>query len=147
MRNLHKDIEENYGLEAMQLLQLWEKGVIRDCNYKNHKIFTLRCISSNVVPVSVKLRSSCSKISQGTWKIIEKTEKQILQDRVRCINKTIEASINTIINSTSRLASIVTNTTDLDRCNRFIIKVREERYGKVKGRQVRKFNTLNSKNY
>ena len=41
---------------------------------------------------------------------------------------------------------MVTNTTDLDRCNRFTNKVRWDRYGKVKDRQVRKFNILNSKN-
>ena len=71
MINLHKYLEENYGLEALQLLQLWEKGVTRECNYKNHRIFTLKCISSNLVPVSVKLRSSYSKISQGVRTIIE----------------------------------------------------------------------------
>ena len=75
MRNLHKDLKEDYGLEALQLLQLWEKGVIRECNYKNHRRFTLRCISKDLVLVSVKLRSSCSKISQGTRKITEKAEK------------------------------------------------------------------------
>ena len=144
MRTLHKDVKENYGLEALQLLQLWEKGVIRECNYKNHRTFTLRCTSSNLVLVSVKLRSSCSKIRQGARNMIEKAEKQLLQDRVRCINKTIEASINTINNIRSRLASIVTNTTDLDSCNRFINKVRGERYGKVEGRHVKIFNTLNS---
>ena len=105
----------------------------------------MRCITSNLVPVSVKLRSSCSKISQGARKIIEKAQKQLLQDRVRCINNTKEASINTINNSRTRLASIVTNTTDLDRCKRFINKVREERFGRIKGRQVRKFNILISK--
>ena len=97
------------------------------------------------MPLSVKLRSSCSKINQGARKIIEKAEKQLLQDRVRCINKTIEASTNTTNNSRTRLASIVTNTTDLDRCNRFIDKVREEKYSKVKDRQVRKLNILNNK--
>ena len=93
------------------------KGVIRECNYKNHRIFTLRCISSNLLPVSVKQRSSCIKVSQGARKVIEKAEKQLLQDRVRCINKTKEASINTINNGRSRLASLITNTTDLDRYN------------------------------
>ena len=146
MINLHKYLKENYGLEDLQLLQLWGKGVIRECNYKNHEIFTLRCIGSNLVPVSAKLRSSCSKISQRARKIIEKTQKQLLQDRVRCINNTIEASMNIINNSRTRLASIVTNTADLDRHKRFINKVREERFGNVKDRQVRKFNILISKN-
>ena len=54
-------------------------------------------------------------------------------------------SVHTINNSRSRLASIVTNTTDLDRCSKFIDKVREDRYGKIKDTQVRKFNILNSK--
>ena len=92
--------------------------------------------------VSVKLKSSCSKLSQGARKIIEKAEKQLLQDRVRCINKTIEEGGNTINNSRLRLAS---NATDLDMCSKFINKVREDRYGKVKDRQVRKFSNLISK--
>ena len=145
MRNLHKYLKENYGLEALQLLQLWEKGVIRDCNYKNYRIFTLRCISKDIVLVSVKLRSACSKISKGARKAIERAQKQLLQDRVRCIKKTTEANVNTINNSRSRLVSLVTNKTDLDRCCKFIDKVKEERYHKVKDRQVRKFNILVSK--
>ena len=40
---------------------------------------------------------------------------------------------------------MVTNTTDLDRCSKFIDKVREDRYGKVIDRQERKFNNLISK--
>ena len=60
--------KEKYGIEALQLLQLWEKGVIRECNYRNHRRFTLRCISKDLVPVSVKLRSACSKISHGVEK-------------------------------------------------------------------------------
>ena len=102
----------------------------------------MSCISKDIVPVSVRLRSACSKFSQGTRKIIEKAEKQLLQDRVRCINNTIEANGNTINNSRLRLASLVTNTTDLDRCSKFFDKVREERFHKIKDR----FHILVSKN-
>ena len=145
MINLHKDVKEKCGIEALQQLGLWEKGVVKESNYKNHRIFTLKCISNNLILASVKLKSSYSNLSQGTRKIIQRAEKQLLQDRVRCINRTIEESGNTINNSRSRLASIVTNATDLDRCSEFINKVREDRYGKVKERQVRKFNILTSK--
>ena len=145
MRHLHKELKEKYGLETLQLLQLWEKSVIRECDYRNHRIFTLRCISKDLILVSVRLRSACCKISQEARKLIEKAERQLLQDRVKCINTAIEATINTINNSRSRLASIVTNTTELDQCSRFIDKVREDRYAKVKDRQIRKFNILNSK--
>ena len=50
----------------------------------------MRCISKNLVPVSIKLKPDKSKLSQWARKIIEKAERQLLQDRVRCINKTIE---------------------------------------------------------
>ena len=139
-------LKEKYGLEVLHLLQLWEKSVIRECHYRNYRIFTLRYISKDLVLVSVRLRSACSKISQGARKIIEKAKKQLLQDRVKCINRTIEATINTINNSRSRLACIVTNTTELDKCSRSINAVREDRYGKVKDRQVRKYNILISTN-
>ena len=129
----------------MQLLWLWEKGVIKDCDYKTHRIFTLRCISKDILLVSVKLRSACSKISQGARKIIEKAEKRLLQDTVRCINNTIEDNVNTINNSRSRLASLVTSTTDLYMCSKFFDKIKEERYGKVKDRQVKIFSILVSK--
>ena len=78
-------------------------------------------------------------------KIIEKAERQLLQDRVRGINKTIEESGNYINNRKTRLASLVTNTTDRDRYSKFIDKVREDRYTRVKARQVRKFHNLFSK--
>ena len=122
-----------------------KKGVLRESDHKNHRIFILKCISNNLVPVSVKVKSSCNKLSEKARKIIEKAEKQLLQDRVRCINKTIEESGNTINNSRSSLTSIVTNATDLDRCSKYINKVREDRYDKVKDRQVRKFKNLISK--
>ena len=96
--------------------------------------------------VSVRLRSACSKISQVASNLVEKAEKQLLQDRFRCLNNTIEANGNTIKNRRLRLASLVPNTTDLDRCSKFINKVREERFHKIKDRQVSKFNILVSKN-
>ena len=86
MRNLHNYIQQSHGLEAMQLLQEWEKCVMKDSNYRNHRPFTLRCISKGMVPVSVRPRSTNSKISYGARKIIQKAEKQLLQDRVKCIN-------------------------------------------------------------
>ena len=76
MRNLHKDLKENYGLEALQLLQVMGERCNKGMQLqKPQTILTLRCISKDLVPVSVKLRSAYSKISQGTRKIIEKAEK------------------------------------------------------------------------
>ena len=145
IRNHHKYIQENYGLEALQLLWLWEKSDIRDCDYKNHRRFTLRCITNGIVLVSDGLMSACSKTSKRAKEIIQKAEKQLLQDRVKCINATIENNGNNIDSSMSWLPSIVTNTTDIDQCSKFIKKVREDQLCKIKDRQVNKFNILVSK--
>ena len=103
----------------------------------------MKCISNNLIPVSIRLRSSsCSKLSQGARKIIERAERQLLQDRVRGINKTIEDSGNSVNNNKTKLVSLVTNEVDFNKCSKFIQEVREDRYGKVKDRQVRKFHNI-----
>ena len=146
MINLHRNIKEQYGLEAIQQLCLWEKNTIRASNYRNHRIFTLRCIGLNLTPVSIRLKPVASKqhINPSARKIIEKAEKQLLQDRVRGINKTIQDSEDQVNSSRSRLASIITQV-DLDRCTNFIEKVRLERFKQVKNRQLRKLHILSSK--
>ena len=76
---------------------------------------------------------------------MQKAEKQLLQDRVRSINAIIEDNGNNMNKCRSRLASLVTNTTDIDNCSKFIVKVWEDRFFKVRDRRVSKFNRLDSK--
>ena len=61
------------------------------------------------------------------------------------INKIIEVSDNNGNNNKARLASLVTSV-DLEKCGNFIHKVRDERFNRVKQRQVSKFHSLYSKN-
>ena len=68
-----------------------------------------------------------------------------MQDRVRGINSTIQASKDNGNHNKTRLVSIVTQV-DLDRCVNFIEKVRQNRFNKIKARQVRKFDILSNKN-
>ena len=49
---------ENYGIGSLRLLRDWEKFQLRQCDFKNHRIFTLRCIHSELVPVSIRLKST-----------------------------------------------------------------------------------------
>ena len=63
----------------------------------------------------------------------------------------LEDNRNTINKCRSELVSMVTTTTDRDKYSKFIKKVSENRFTKVKERQVRKLNSLinktsNSKN-
>ena len=147
MINIHKNIKEKYGLEALQQLCLWEKNVIKVSNYKNHRIFTLKCIGQNLIPVTISLTPVRSKqnINTSARKIIERAERQLMQERVRDIDNKIQASENNGNHNKTRLAYIVTQV-DLDRCVNFIGKVRQERFNKVKARQVRKFDILSNKN-
>ena len=140
MINLHRNIKEQYGLEAIQQLHQWEKNIIRASNYKNHRIFTLRCIGLSLNLVSIRLKPVASKqhISPSARKIIEKAEKQLLQDRVRGTNRTIQDSEDQANSSKRKLAAIITQV-DLDRCTDFIEKVRLERFKQVKDRQVRNY--------
>ena len=147
MISLHKNIKEQYGIEALKQLDLWERNDLRASNYKNHRIFTIKCISHSLTLVSIKLKhiKSKQKISASARKIIERAERQLMQDRVQGINKVVEASDNNGNNNKARQASLATSA-DLDRCGNFIEKVREERLKRVKERQVSKFHILYNKN-
>ena len=41
MKNLHKIISDQYGMEALCLLRDWVKLQIRDSDYRNYLIFIL----------------------------------------------------------------------------------------------------------
>ena len=69
MRNLYKYILENYGREALGELQQWEKGEDKQVDYKDHRIFTLRCISNGLILVSVRLNSNRMDISNSARNI------------------------------------------------------------------------------
>ena len=75
MRNLHKFIEENHGLEALWELQQWEKWVMKDTDNKKHRRFILRCISKGVILVNVRLKSTCKGRSKRAKEIIYRAEK------------------------------------------------------------------------
>ena len=138
MRNVHKDIETKYGIEAQQTLQLLDKCSLKECEYKYHRISILRCLDLGIIPVGVRLKSEGSKLSKKAKEIIYRAEKQLLQDRVRCINAMLEDNRKAINKCKAELVSKVTNTSDRNKCSKFIKKVSKERLKKVKERQVRK---------
>ena len=139
MRNLHKLISDEYGMEVLQLLRDWERLQIRDYNYKNHRIFTLRCIHKGSIPVSIKLKTTIR--TEKARKIIRKAKMDLLQARVKSINSLLGYNAKQRDLCRSQLASILSITSMLE-CQEFIDKVSEFRYLKVKQRQINKFNRL-----
>ena len=77
MRNLHQILLEEDGIEAWHLFRLWEKPQLRASEYKNHRIFTLRCLHNDLIPVSIKLKLTLK--SARANKILRKAEKELLQ--------------------------------------------------------------------
>ena len=97
-------------------------------NFKNHRRFTLRCISSNIIPVSVQLKSNI-KTPKGRY-IIRKAEKALLNERVRSINNTIymfKWQIDTCIEELGKLI----RKEDMEECYSFIEGRRETRHWKT----------------
>ena len=138
MRNLHQILLED-GIEAWHLFRIWEKLRLRASEYKNHRIFTLRCLHNDLIPVSIKLKSTLK--SARANKILRKAEKELLQTRVKSINYILDNTSKQLDECRSQLASII-STQRLKECQDFIAKVGENRFNKVKQRQLNKFNLL-----
>ena len=99
----------------------------------------LRCISKDIIPVSVTLKSTSNSRSRRDKEIIHRTERQLLQDRVKRINGTLCKNAIKLDRCRSRLLLV---TTPMEKFTDFINKVGEFRFIKIKDRQVNKFNRL-----
>ena len=139
MRNLHNILLQEDGIEARRLFRLWEKLRIRASKYKNHRIFTLRCLHNDLIPVSIKLKSTLK--STRAKKILRKAEKDLLQARIKTINFTLDNTSKQLEECRSKLVAII-STQRLRECQDFVDKVSEIRFNKVKQRQLNKFNLL-----
>ena len=139
MRNLHNILLQEDGIEARHLFRLWEKLRIRASEYKNHRIFTLRCLHNDLIPVSIKLKSTIK--STRAYKILRKAEKDLLQARIKTINFILDNTSKQLEDCRSKLVAII-STQRLRECQDFIDKVSEIRFNKVKQRQLNKFNLL-----
>ena len=139
MRNLHLIILQEFGIEARHLLREWERLRLRSSDYKNHRIFSLRCIHKELIPVSIKLKSTLD--TPKARQIIRKAEKDLLQARVKAINNILDQVDREIQDCRAKLASIISQER-LEQCQGFINKVSELRFYKVKQRQINKLNHL-----
>ena len=142
MRNLHLIILQEFGIEARCLLREWERLRLRSSDYKNHRIFSLRCIHKELIPVSIKLKSTLD--TPKARQIIRKAEKDLLQARVKAINNILDQVNREIEDCRAKLASIILEER-LEQCQGFINKVSELRFNNVKQRQINKLNHLVSK--
>ena len=84
MRNLHNIIRSEFGWESVTILRKWEQLEKKIADYKNHRRFTLRCLSQKINPNSLKLKSNI-KTPRGK-RILYRAEKQLADECIRSIN-------------------------------------------------------------
>ena len=142
MRNLHLILLQEFGIEVRCLLREWERLRLRSSDYKNHRIFSLRCLHKDLIPVSIKLKSTLD--TPRARQIIRKAEKDLLQARIKAINNILVQVNRQIEDCRAKLASIIL-AERLGECQDFINKVSEFRFNKVRQRQINKLNHLVSK--
>ena len=102
---------------------------MKDSDYRNHHRFALRCLSKDLIPVSIRLKFAIN--TRKVKQIIHNAERQLLQDKVKAINSILWDNMLGLDRCRSRLVSLVTSTT-MEKCTNFIDKVREPRYTKVR---------------
>ena len=117
----------------------WQKLPLRASEYKNHRIFTLRCLHNDLIPTSIKLKSTLK--STRANKILRKAEKELLQTWVKSINYILDKTSQQLEECRSQLAPII-SAQRLRECQDFVDKVGEIRFNKVKQRQLNKFKLL-----
>ena len=120
MRNLHLILLQEFGIEARRLFREWERLRLRTSDYKNHRIFSLRCLHKELTPVSIKLKSTLATCKAR--QIIRKAEKDLLQARVKAINNILDQVGRQIEECRAKLAAII-SAERLEECQDFINKV------------------------
>ena len=143
MRNIHNHIRSEYGIESVRLLHQWERIEGKMSDFKNHRWFSLRCLSNDVILVSIRLKSNI-KTPKGQ-EIIRKAEKALLNERIRSINNTIYMFNLQRDTCITNLASKIKEE-DLKNCEDFIEARREARHYKTMERQKNKLERLCQRN-
>ena len=139
MRNLHAFITQEFGEESVLKLHLWEKTEKKMADFQNHRRFTIKCLKNNIIPVSIKLKTSI--FTRKANEIIRRAERQLLNERVRTINNMIEINMFRRETYFHQLEEVLDQVT-MQECKTLMERVRESRHNKVLERQKRKFEAL-----
>ena len=132
----HSIIEKEFGRETVAIFRDWEHHVKKLANFKNHRRFTLRCLSQKITPVSLRLKRNL-RTERGN-KIIQRAEKQLMEERVRQINNTIDVCSH-FINACIEELKVKIGQDLLDKCHEFINRIREWRHKTVLERHLNKY--------
>ena len=142
MRNLHLHLRE-YGIENVKIFRRWEKFELKMAAFQNHRIFSLRCLKEDLIPVSIRLKSNIT--TPKAKQITRKAEKALLNERIRNINNTITMATTKRDTCINTLLEVFPKEI-MEECKIFIDLRREAYFRKVKMRQLAKLERLCHKN-
>ena len=123
MRNIHSYSVSEYGKESVEIYWRWEKYEYKMAHFQNHRCFSLRCLSKDVIPTSVRLKSNIR--TPKPKYIIRKAERALLNERIRSINNSITMFKSLRVTCIDQLESILDKET-MEECRDFI-EIRRER--------------------
>ena len=139
MRGLINIIQQKYGKITIATYRKWEKMEIKMSDYRNHLRFSLRCLDRGLIPVSLRLKNLV-RTERGR-DIIYKTEKKLLNERIKNINMTLKHYEQEAYMYQHDLKQQVEQQW-WEECKLEINKVKERRHNTVLERQTKKFTKL-----
>ena len=101
-------------------------------DFRNHRRFSLKCLSFDVIPVSIRLKTNV-KTAKGL-EIIKKTERKLLNKCTRSINNTIELYMyerESLVLQLEEKLDKNNNQEIIEDCHNFIKRVVESRHNRV----------------
>ena len=143
MRNIHSYLSTKYGKEIVEIYGRWEKYEYKLADFQNHRWFSLRCLSNNIIPTSIRLKSTI-RTPKAKY-IIHRAEKALLNERIRSITNTITMFKNLRDTCIGQLEDILDNAI-MEECRTFIEIRRERRHLSTLERHPSKFRRLCHKN-
>ena len=146
--NLISDLRTKYGEEGVRSIRKWEITIKKMADYRNHRRFMLRCIKASITPVSCKLKNPLK--TKKSYNIIHKVEKQLLYERVRNINNTLESLDKQRQTQYRKFKDMLFNSNQhvqdpdlyLEKSRLFFNKIKDHRHSKIKEKHIDKFKSL-----
>ena len=139
MRNLNLHVRTEYDVESMKFFWCWERIEIKMADFPNHRRFSLRCLSEEVTPVSIRFKSNIK--TPKVFQIIRRAEKALLNERIMSINNTINMLSLQKDTCKNDLKEAIGDET-MEEYVMFIKTRKEARHFKTMNRQKRKIERL-----
>ncbi|XP_039871211.1 uncharacterized protein LOC120723669 [Simochromis diagramma] len=136
---MHQDVLTHFGKDCLKLVCQYEQTACKMADYRNHLRFSLRCRQNRITPKSLQMSSSVKGFR--ATKILQKARHQLLNERVRQTNFTIDMLKSQEERIRQRLTMLLDENT-LKKVFDFTEKVRLAQHKKSNTRQQGKFDLL-----